>query len=127
MELDTAHFQRKILLPNQPFWVPCFFVWGDVYLLHFVRFDFGSRLTSGRCAWVFPRWMVGAAVTGSWDPTPDPMVFEAAASLCSGAVAEVMVFCLESASSANALATHLAARCVAAGGPLGTLETGLKV
>ena len=40
-----------------------------------------------------------------------------------------MVFCLESASSANALATHLAARCVAAGGPVGTLETrteGLK-
>ena len=38
-----------------------------------------------------------------------------------------MVFCLESASSANALATHLAARCVAAGGPVGTLETCLKV
>ena len=104
-----------------------FFLFGGMsILLHFVRFDFGSRLTSGRCAWVFPRWMVGAAVTG-WDPTPDPMVFEAAASLCSGAVAEVMVFCLESASSANALATHLAARCVAAGGPLGTLETRLKV
>lgn len=38
-----------------------------------------------------------------------------------------MVFCLESASSANALATHLAARCVAAGGPVGTLETRLEV
>lgn len=133
LRLDTAQFQRKTLLANLLiFGVPCFFVRGvsifccilsgltlvlDSLLEDvpgFFKMDCFVRLTVIFVAAPYPH------------PTA-PLVFEAAASLCSGAVAEVMVFCLESASSANALATHLAARCVAAGGPVGTLETRLKV
>lgn len=107
----------------------------SIFCCIFGRSDFGSRLTSGRCAWVFQDGLFFVRRQGDlWctDGYPSPTSLpwsktKAAASLCSAAVAEVMVFCLESASSANALATHLAARCVAAGGPVGTLETCLKV
>ena len=65
LRLDT-----ETLSEENPFNKPVFFGgfhvffvrWLSIFCCIFVRSDFGSRLTSGRCAWVFSRWFLFCAV-----------------------------------------------------------------